>query len=85
MTSEPDAITRAAERDYQYGFVTAIEQETTPPGINEDVVRFISAKKEEPPYMLEWRLRAYRRWLEMAEPNWAFVKYPPIDYLILAP
>jgi Fe-S cluster assembly protein SufB len=80
MTSEPDAITRAAERDYQYGFVTAIEQETTPPGINEDVVRFISAKKEEPPYMLEWRLRAYRRWLEMAEPNWAFVKYPPIDY-----
>ena len=80
MTSEPDAITRATERDYQYGFVTAIEQETTPPGINEEVVRFISAKKEEPPYMLEWRLRAYRRWLEMAEPRWAFVKYPPIDY-----
>lgn len=80
MTTEPDAIARVTERDYQYGFVTEIEQETTPPGINEDVVRFISAKKEEPEFMLEWRLRAYRRWLQMTEPRWAFVNYPPIDY-----
>ena len=80
MTSEPDAISRVTDRDYQYGFVTAIEQETAPPGVNEEVVRFISAKKEEPPFMLEWRLRALRRWQEMIEPQWAFVHYPPIDY-----
>ena len=65
---------------YKYGFVTDIEMERAPKGLNEDIVRFISAKKGEPEWMLEWRLEAFRRWQEMAEPNWARVHYPPIDY-----
>ncbi|MCW5723794.1 MAG: Fe-S cluster assembly protein SufB [Maricaulaceae bacterium] len=65
---------------YKYGFVTDIEQDMAPKGLNEDTVRFISAKKEEPDWMLEWRLGAFRRWLQMEEPTWAMVKYPPIDY-----
>ncbi len=69
----------AADR-YKYGFVTDIEMETAPKGLSEDIVRFISAKKEEPEWLLEWRLKAYRQWLEMREPNWAKVGYPPIDY-----
>src|SRR5579872_3031224 len=65
---------------YKYGFVTDIEMERAAKGLNEDVVRFISAKKGEPEWMLEWRLGAFRRWLEMKEPNWARVHYPKIDY-----
>ncbi len=65
---------------YKYGFVTDIEMERAPKGLNEDVIRFISAKKEEPEWMLEWRLDAYRRWLTMTEPSWAKVGYPPIDF-----
>jgi Fe-S cluster assembly protein SufB len=65
---------------YKYGFTTEIEQEFAPKGLNEDTVRFISAKKNEPEWMLEWRLDAFRRWLQMEEPNWAKVGYPPIDY-----
>ncbi len=65
---------------YKYGFVTDIESEVVPPGLNEDVIRLISAKKGEPEWMLEWRLRAYRHWLTMREPTWANVKYGPIDY-----
>src|SRR5438132_8259141 len=65
---------------YKYGFVTDIEMERAPRGLNEDVVRLISAKKGEPEWMLEWRLGAYRRWREMREPNWARVHYPKIDY-----
>ncbi len=65
---------------YKYGFVTDIEMERAPKGLNEDVVRFISAKKGEPEWMLEWRLGAYKRWTEMREPNWARVHYSPIDY-----
>ena len=80
MSTEIDPISRVTDREYQYGFITNIEQETTPPGINEDTIRFISAKKEEPQFMLDWRLKAYRRWLEMEEPTWAFVNYPKIDY-----
>lgn len=72
---------RALEADkYKYGFTTDIEQEFAPKGLNEDIVRFISAKKEEPEWMLDWRLEAYRRWLELEEPDWAMVDYPPIDY-----
>jgi Fe-S cluster assembly protein SufB len=67
-------------REYKYGFVTDIEQETAAIGLSEDTVRFISAKKEEPEWLLEWRLKAYRRWLEMTEPHWPNVNYPPIDY-----
>ncbi|MBM2803677.1 MAG: Iron-regulated transporter rane component SufB [Deltaproteobacteria bacterium] len=73
-----------AEREYQYGFVTDIEADTVAPGLNEDVIRLISAKKNEPEFMLEWRLKAYRYWAKLekseAEPKWAKVHYPPIDY-----
>ena len=67
-------------REYQHGFVTDIESDTLPPGLSEDVVRAISAKKDEPPFMVEWRLKAYRRWLTMKEPHWPNVTYGPIDY-----
>lgn len=69
-----------ATQEYKYGFVTDIEQETVPPGLNEDVVRLISAKKGEPQWLLDWRLKAFRAWLKMHEPTWANVKFPPIDY-----
>ena len=65
---------------YKYGFVTDIEMETAPKGLNEDIVRFISAKKDEPEWLLEWRLKAYRLWTTMVEPTWQKVTYPPIDY-----
>ena len=65
---------------YKYGFVTAIESDMAPKGLNEDIVRFISAKKNEPEWLTEWRLDAYRRWLTMREPDWARVHYPKIDY-----
>ena len=67
-------------REYRYGFVTDIESDVAPKGLNEDVIRLISAKKKEPAFMLEWRLKAYRGWLKMAEPHWPNVVYPPIDY-----
>ena len=65
---------------YKHGFVTEIEMDAVPKGLNEDVIRMISAKKNEPQFMLEWRLKAYRHWLTMAEPHWATVRHPPIDY-----
>jgi len=65
---------------YKYGFVTDIEADAVPPGLNEDVIRLISQKKGEPEFMLEWRLKAYRHWLTLKEPKWANVKYGPIDY-----
>jgi Fe-S cluster assembly protein SufB len=65
---------------YKYGFETAVESEVAPKGLSEDTIRFISAKKNEPEWMLDWRLEAYRRWLTMAEPKWAKVKYPKIDF-----
>jgi Fe-S cluster assembly protein SufB len=65
---------------YKYGFETLIESEKAPKGLSEDTVRFISAKKNEPAWLLEWRLGAYRRWLTMREPRWARVDYPAIDY-----
>jgi Fe-S cluster assembly protein SufB len=74
------AIESVVNRKYEFGFVTDIESEALPPGLDEGVVRFISAKKNEPEWMLEWRLKAYRHWLTMKEPNWAHVKYPAIDY-----
>ena len=70
----------ALSEGYKYGFVTDIESDTAPPGLDEDVVRFISAKKGEPDWMLEWRLGAYRRWQKMATPNWANLRIAPIDY-----
>jgi Fe-S cluster assembly protein SufB len=73
-------LERMAERDYEFGFVTDIEQETFPPGLNEDVIRALSAKKNEPQWMLEWRLKAFRHWQKMVEPEWANVDYEPVDY-----
>jgi Fe-S cluster assembly protein SufB len=67
-------------REYQAGFVTEVESDTLPPGLNEDVIRVISSKKDEPAWMLDWRLKAYRRWLTMKEPRWPNVTYDPIDY-----
>jgi Fe-S cluster assembly protein SufB len=65
---------------YKYGFTTEVEMDKAPKGLSEDIVRFISAKKGEPEWMLEWRLDAYRRWLTMTEPTWARVDYEPIKY-----
>ncbi|MEO3433683.1 Fe-S cluster assembly protein SufB [Inquilinus sp. CAU 1745] len=79
--SETIEQVKSVTRDkYKYGFVTFIEQETAPKGLSEDIVRFISAKKEEPEWMLEWRLKAFRVWQAMEQPNWAKVSFPPIDY-----
>ena len=75
-----EAIDRHLEREYEAGWVTDIESDTLPPGLDEDVVRFISAKKKEPEWMTEWRLEAYRHWLTMDHPNWAHVHYPKIDF-----
>ncbi len=66
--------------DYKYGFVTDVDMEMAPKGLSEDIVRFISAKKQEPDWLLDWRLKAYRAWLKMEEPDWAKVDYPKIDY-----
>jgi len=76
------ALGELAEARYKYGFVTDIESDSAPPGLNEEIVRFISAKKGEPEWLLDWRLRAYKRWEEMAEdtPGWAHLDYPEIDY-----
>ncbi len=73
-------ISSLIKREYAAGFVTDIEADAIPPGLNEDIIRVISAKKDEPQFMLEWRLRAYQHWLTMKEPNWANVHHPAIDY-----
>jgi Fe-S cluster assembly protein SufB len=80
MTDSTQTLERLAASEYKYGFVTDIEQDTVPPGLNEDVIRLISAKKEEPDWLLAWRLQAYRHWLTLKQPAWARVHYPPIDY-----
>ncbi|MFN0157916.1 MAG: Fe-S cluster assembly protein SufB [Bacteroidota bacterium] len=80
MSTETNAIENLANREYQYGFVTDIESDVAPKGLNEDIIRLISTKKNEPEFMLEWRLKAYRHWLTMEEPKWPNVHYPPIDY-----
>ena len=78
------SIESLVNREYQHGWVTDIESDTVPPGLSEDVVRLISQKKNEPEWLLEWRLKAYRRWLTMKEPHWANVTYPAIDYQALS-
>jgi Fe-S cluster assembly protein SufB len=84
MTTNTETIQKLAQQDYKWGFVTDIEEERIPKGLNEDVIRVISAKKNEPEFMLEWRLKAYRHWASLersdAEPKWANIKYGPIDY-----
>jgi Fe-S cluster assembly protein SufB len=84
MTSNIDTIRNLAEREYKWGFITEIENERVPKGLSEEIIRTISAKKGEPEFMLDWRLKAYRHWASLettqAEPKWANIKYGPIDY-----
>lgn len=79
-TTETQKIEELANKEYKYGFVTDIEADSLPKGLNEDVIRQLSAKKNEPEWMTEWRLKAYRHWLTMEEPKWPNVKFPPVDY-----
>ena len=80
MSSSVSAISDLIGRDYKEGFVTEVETDTFPPGLDEDVIRALSTKKNEPEFMLDWRLSAFQRWQEMAEPSWAHVSYQPIDF-----
>jgi Fe-S cluster assembly protein SufB len=80
MSTETQTIEQLATQEYKFGFTSDVDQEIVPPGLNEDVVRLISAKKHEPEWMLEWRLKAFRHWQTMREPTWANVHYAPIDY-----
>ncbi|GIW82655.1 MAG: Fe-S cluster assembly protein SufB [Gemmatales bacterium] len=80
MSTATSTIQEFANREYRHGFVTEIEADTLPPGLNEDVIRAISEKKNEPKFLLEWRLKAYRHWTKMKEPKWANVHYPPVDF-----
>jgi Fe-S cluster assembly protein SufB len=80
MSTATDTIQEFVSTEYKYGFTSNIDTETIPPGLNEDVVRLISTKKNEPEFMLNWRLKAFRHWLTMKEPTWQFASYPPIDY-----
>src|SRR6185503_9570783 len=84
MNTATNATEELVNREYKYGFVTEIETDTVPRGLNKEIVRLISAKKNEPSFMLDWRLKAYRHWEKLekseAEPKWANVHYPPIDY-----
>ena len=78
--SGTELLEERVNKKYEAGFVTDVEQDTLPPGLDEDVVRFISAKKDEPEWMLEWRLKAFRHWQTLTEPTWANIKYDPVDY-----
>ena len=80
MSTDLETIQHVTESEYKYGFATDIDTEAVPPGLNEDVVRLISAKKGEPEWLLQWRLKAFRHWQKMEEPTWHNVHYPPIDY-----
>ena len=80
MSDSGKSVNELIKNEYKHGFVTDIESDTFAPGLNEETVRKISARKNEPEWMLEWRLKAYRAWSEMATPEWAHVKFPPIDF-----
>ena len=80
MATSTDNIEQLATQDYKYGFVTDIDADAIPPGLNEDIIRVISAKKEEPEWLLDWRLNAFRVWSQMTEPKWHNVHYPPVDF-----
>jgi Fe-S cluster assembly protein SufB len=80
MSTNSNDVEQLVRKEYKHGFITDINADTVPPGLDEDVIRFISHKKNEPEWLLEWRLKAYRHWLTMAEPKWAHVRYPPIDF-----
>ena len=80
MSTATETIEGLVQKEYKYGFYTDVEADAAPPGLNEDIVRLISTKKNEPEFMLEWRLKAFRHWLTMKEPAWPHVHHPPIDY-----
>jgi Fe-S cluster assembly protein SufB len=80
MSTATETIEGFVKQEYKYGFFTDVETESAPPGLNEDIIRLISRKKNEPEFLLEWRLKAFRHWQTMTEPHWPKVKYPPIDY-----
>src|SRR6267154_4524894 len=84
MSTATETIEGLVQQEYKYGFVTDVEADSAPPGLNEDIIRLISAKKKEPEFMLQWRLKAYQHWASLekaeAEPKWANVRYGPIDY-----
>ena len=80
MSTDTQLLEDFTKQEYKYGFTTSIETDTMPPGLNEDVIRAISAKKDEPQFLLDFRLKAYKRWLTMKVPTWAFINYPPIDF-----
>ncbi len=80
MSSTGQDVEQLVHKEYEHGFYTDVESDTVPPGLNEDIIRFISAKKNEPEFLLEWRLKSYRHWLTMQQPDWAKLKLEPIDY-----
>jgi len=80
MSTSTETINGLATQDYKYGFVTDVESDTAPRGLNEDIIRLISAKKQEPGWLLEWRLKAYRAWQTIKDPDWANITHDPIDY-----
>ena len=80
MPTNVEQIQEFADQQYKWGFVTQIEADTVPKGLNEDIIRVISARKNEPEFMLKWRLSAFERWKKMTQPLWPKVTYPPIDY-----
>jgi len=80
MTTSPETIEQLANTEYKYGFVTNVEEDRLAPGLSEDVIRTISAKKNEPGWLLEWRLEAYRIWSKMTEPTWHNVRVAPVNY-----
>ncbi|MEQ8337704.1 MAG: Fe-S cluster assembly protein SufB, partial [Cyclobacteriaceae bacterium] len=80
MSKDDQILEEFTSKEYEHGWSVDFEADEAPLGINEDIVRFISTKKEEPEWLLEWRLKAYRRWTEMTEPTWPNVKYPAINY-----
>ncbi len=80
MGNEVDILEKVTSGDYKYGFTTDVEMELAPKGLNEEIIRMISKKKNEPEFMIDWRLKAYKMWLDMKEPRWANIHYPPINY-----
>ena len=80
MTATDTSLNTFIGNEYRHGFVTEVETDTVPRGLTEDTIRLISARKNEPPFMLEWRLKAFRHWLTLTEPNWSTARYPAIDY-----
>ena len=80
MSTDEQILEEFTSKEYEHGWSVDFEADEAPLGINEDIIRFISAKKEEPEWLLEWRLKAFRQWQKMTEPNWANVNYPKVDY-----